>query len=131
LNGNIIDPDNDATPDEPIVSGIEPIAGIDYTPDPSTLNGDYDGNGFPSQAADFAKWRADFGKLVAVGNGADGSRNGVIDAADYIILRLHAVSYSGAGASVPEPNLLAILVSGLISILAASNRRSRESLPPA
>jgi hypothetical protein len=125
LNGNIIDPDNDATPNEPIVTGIEPIAGIDYTPDPGTLAGDYDGNEQASQADDYAKWRADFGKLVAVGNGADGSRNGVIDAADYVVWRQGASPAGAAGASVPEPSALLLLASGLLALVATRGRRVR------
>ncbi len=86
LSGNIIDPDNDMTPNEPIVSGLEPIAGIDYTPSLNTLAGDYDGNNTIG-SLDYAKWRDNFGKFVAQGNNADGNSNGVIDAADYVLWR--------------------------------------------
>ena len=128
LNGNILDPDNDGTPNEPIVSGIEPIAGIDYTPDLGTLAGDYDGDGFNSHAGDFAKWRADFGKFVAVGNGADGNRNGVIDAADYVILRNGAAALgTGNGTSVPEPTTLAMFVVAVIAA-AGSHFRTRRNV---
>ena len=71
LNGNILDPDNDMTPNEPIVSDLEPIGGIDWTPSLATLAGDYDGNGSVGPS-DYARWRAAFGRRVARGNGADG-----------------------------------------------------------
>jgi hypothetical protein len=114
LNGNIIDPDNDATPNEPIVTGIEPIAGIDYTPSLKTLAGDYNGDNSIGPA-DYAKWRSALGKFVAAGNGADGSGNGIVDAADYVLWR--KASASGAGvvvAPIPEPRGLALLLGGLM-----------------
>src|SRR5882757_8934947 len=102
LNGNIIDPDNDATPNEPIVSGIEPIGGIDYTPSLKTLAGDYNGDNTVN-SADYAKWRTDNGKFVAQGNGADGNSNGIVDTADYVLWRKAAASGSGSViASIPE-----------------------------
>jgi len=119
LNGNIIDPDNDATPNEPIVSGIEPIAGIDYTPSPKTLAGDFNGDNTVN-SADYAKWRTDHGKFVARGNGADGNSNGVVDAADYVLWRKAAASGSGtAVASIPEPATLFLLLGGLLAACAA------------
>jgi sugar lactone lactonase YvrE len=116
LNGNIIDPDNDATPNEPIVSGLEPIGGIAYTPSPKTLAGDYNGDNSIT-SADYAKWRADNGKLVAPGNGADGNANGVVDTADYVLWRKAAASGSGtlAGATIPEPTTLLLLLGGLFA----------------
>jgi sugar lactone lactonase YvrE len=116
LNGNIIDPDNDLTPNEPIVSGLEPIAGIDYTPALKTLAGDYNGDNAVN-AADYAKWRADNGKFVAQGNGADGNSNGVLDTADYVLWRKRAASGSGAVvASIPEPTTLLLLLAGLFAV---------------
>jgi hypothetical protein len=125
LNGNIIDPDNDATPNEPIVSGIEPIAGIDYTPSPKTLVGDYNGDNTVN-SADYAKWQADHGKFVARGNGADGNSNGVVDAADYVVWRKAAGSGSGAAAtSIPEPVSLGMSL-GSILCFWASRRAPRR-----
>jgi hypothetical protein len=109
-NGNIIDPDNDATPNEPIVSGIEPIAGIDYTPSPKTLAGDYNGDNLIT-SADYSKWRSDNGKFLALGNGADGNSNGVVDTADYVLWRKAAGSGLGAAfTSIPEPTSLFLLI---------------------
>jgi hypothetical protein len=124
LNGNIIDPDNDATPDEPIVTGIEPIGGIDYTPSPKTLAGDYNGDNTVN-AADYAKWRTDHGKFVAQGNGADGNANRIVDAADYVIWRKAAASGFGTvNASIPEPISLGLFLGG-ISLFLASRRSHR------
>jgi sugar lactone lactonase YvrE len=122
LNGNIIDPDNDATPNEPIVSGIEPIGGIDYTPSLKTLAGDYNGDNTVN-SADYAKWRTDNGKFVAQGNGADGNSNGIVDTADYVLWRKAAGSGSGTiVASVPEPTTLLLLLGGMYATCAV--RRS-------
>jgi len=116
LNGNILDPDNDATPNEPIVSGIEPIAGIDYTPSLKTLAGDYNGDN-AINSADYAKWRSDNGKFVAQGNGADGNSDGVVNAADYVLWRKAAGSGSGTtAAQIPEPTSLALLISIMLYV---------------
>src|SRR3954469_14009322 len=118
LNGKILDLDNDATPNEPIVSGIEPIAGIDYTPSPKTLAGDFNGDNTVN-SADYAKWRTDHGKFVARGNGADGNSNGIVDAADYVLWRKAAASGSGTVAtSIPEPATLFLLLGGLLAACA-------------
>jgi sugar lactone lactonase YvrE len=125
LSGNIIDPDNDATPNEPIVSGIEPIAGIDYTPSLKTFAGDFNGDNSVT-AADFTKWRTDHGKFVAQGNGADGNSNGVVDAADYVLWRKAASAGSGtAAASIPEPTTVILLLGGLF-VLSAVRRQPRR-----
>jgi hypothetical protein len=126
LDGHIIDPDNDMTPNEPIVSGIEPIGGIDWTTSLATLAGDYDGNGSVGPS-DYARWRADFGKRVARGNGADGDANGVIDARDYVLWRKAAGQASGTNLdsnAVPEPAALVLLFGGLLVSCTARARRA-------
>lgn len=114
LNGNLL---------EIIRDQLEPIGGIDWTASPATLAGDYDGdNAFgPS---DYNKWRAGFGKLVARGNGADGSVNGVLDAADYVVWRkaLGAGHGSSSTHAAPEPASATSLVAGLIVIVVATAR---------
>jgi hypothetical protein len=128
LNGNIIDADNDDTPNEPIVAGLEPIAGIDYTPSLKTLAGDYDGDNTVGPL-DYAKWRADFGKFVAAGNGADGNANGVVDAADYVRWRMAtsaAAHASAATSSVPEPTVNLMCLTGAMAIWAARRRPGRS-----
>jgi sugar lactone lactonase YvrE len=125
LNGSIIDPDSDATPNEPIVSGLEPIAGIDYTPSLKTLAGDYNGDNAVN-AADYAKWRTDNGKFVAQGNGGDGNSNSIVDTGDYVLWRKAAAPGSGAvAASVPEPTTLLLLLAGLLSMCAVRHAPRR------
>jgi hypothetical protein len=124
LSGNIIDPDNDETPNEPIASGLEPIGGIAWTASAATLAGDYDGNNSVG-SSDYAKWRADFGKLVAPGNGADGSGNGVIDAADYVLWRKFSGAGLGGFGEIPEPGALVLSLAGLAAL--ATFRRQRSA----
>jgi sugar lactone lactonase YvrE len=114
LNGNLI---------ETIVDQLEPIGGIDWTPDPNTLLGDYDGNQSIGQA-DYDKMAVDFGKLVARGNGADGNANGIVDAADFVTWR-KALSGGGVASpnGVPEPTTAGLFFCGLLMITAAGNRR--------
>ncbi len=122
LNGNIIDPDNDEIPNEPIASDLEPIAGIDYTPSLKTLAGDFNGDNTIG-SNDYAKWRADFGKFVARGNGADGNNNGVIDSADYVVWRNALTLGIGSALAVPEPSTLALIFGCLVATEAARRRR--------
>jgi len=123
-SGNIIDPDNDGTPNEPITSGIEPIGGLAWTPSLKTLAGDFDGDNTVGPA-DYAKWRADFGKFVAKGNGADGNNNGIVDAADYVVWRNAAGP--ALASLVPEPGTLGLLCAGVFAVLWA--RRCRTASP--
>jgi hypothetical protein len=90
----------------------------------SYLPGDFDRDGMVA-AADYAKWKADFGNAVATpGTGADGNRDGLIDAADYTVWRDAMVSGGSAalnGLSVPEPasaGSLIVALAALISRLA-------------
>lgn len=123
LSGNIIDPDNDGIPNEPIVSGLEPIGGIDWTPALTTLASDYDGNGSVG-ATDYARWRAAFGRRVARGNGADGNADGRIDARDYIVWRNAAGTGAGVGANaIPEPAAVTLMSSLLVTSFATRRRR--------
>jgi sugar lactone lactonase YvrE len=113
LNGNLL---------QMIKSGLQPIGGIDWSPAAQTIMGDYDGNASVG-TSDYDKWKADFGKLVAKGNGADGNGDGVVDAADYTVWRDHLNAALGSGAigstTVPEPATLTLLILGGVLAIAA------------
>jgi hypothetical protein len=50
------------------------------------IPGDYDGNGLVD-GADAAAWRANYGLAVEIGTSADGNRDGVVNAADFVVWR--------------------------------------------
>lgn len=93
---------------------LEAIAG-DYTQD-----GRADGN-------DFLAWQRQLGQPAnSLGSGADGNRNGVVDAGDLAVWRNNFGAVAGHAAlaqtAVPEPTGLSIGVSAIV-IAAASGRR--------
>jgi hypothetical protein len=106
-----------------IASQLEQVGGLTWTASPKTVVGNYDGIGGVTMA-DYAKWKADFGKFVAPGNGADGSGDGIVDAADYTIWRDHLGATGGGGSgaltAVPEPAGGTLLVLGGILAFAAT-----------
>ena len=62
------------------------------------------------QAADYDKWKADFGNSEALFGGADGNGNGVVDAADFVVWREAFGGGPGTeAASVPEPVTSAVV----------------------
>lgn len=79
---------------------------------------------------DYSMWRKTFGTTVAPAEGADANADGVIDAADYTVWRSaydQALAASGATAAataVPEPQVLVLLLAGLV-FLAAGRRRAK------
>lgn len=92
------------------------------------LWGDYDRNGLVD-AADYEKWKDDFGTTVAQpGIGADGNGDGVINAADYTVWR-NQFAPGDAGeplqTSVPEPATILLLV-GALAIVVRSARNGRS-----
>jgi sugar lactone lactonase YvrE len=112
LNGNLL---------ETIQSGLHPIGAIDWSPSAATLVGNYNGIDIATDQLDYDKWKADYGKLVAKGNGADGNGNGIVDAADYTVWRDN-LGHGGAvmGASgVPEPGSVTLLMLGGMLAVAA------------
>jgi hypothetical protein len=80
------------------------------------IPGDYDGNGLVEDA-DAAVWRASYGLTVANGAGADGNRDGVVNAADYVVWRRALMAAPPAAAS------------GTLSMAAGAVETSTESAP--
>jgi len=114
----------DGTPLDPLAENLEPVGAIAWTPSLKTLAGNYDGDD-DVDADDYSKWKLDYGKRVAAGNGADGNGDGVVDAGDYTVWRNNLGTGGGVelAAGVPEPGsgLLAIL--GLLIALGAMKKK--------
>ena len=109
----------DGTPLAPLAGGLESIGTIAWTPSTKTSSGDFDGDG-NTDLADYAKWKGDFGKWVAAGNGADGNGDGIVDAGDYTVWRdalPGEFDGSAAASAVPEPSTAAFAVLGLLVAL--------------
>jgi hypothetical protein len=89
----------------------------------TTQPGDYDSDGQVA-GGDDALWQSTFGSASVLD--ADGNRNGVVDAADYVIWRKN-VSGALNDATVPEPNMLFLLASELLILASgfAGSRRNR------
>lgn len=82
------------------------------SPGASGIVGDYNGDGAVNDA-DRAQWRASFGQAVARGTSADGNRDSIIDAADFVVWRnqqaatLPATSGSAIGELAEAASILA------------------------
>jgi sugar lactone lactonase YvrE len=127
-NGALYRFDTNGNPLGTIQSGLHPIGGIDWSPSAETAVGNYDGIDIQTGPLDYNKWKADFDKLVAKGNGADGNGDGVVDAADYVIWRAnlgHGGAVMGPGGGVPEPASAILLLLG--GILAMGVRMMRSA----
>jgi hypothetical protein len=77
----------------------------------STLNlmrGDYDGDA-DVDVEDYENWRRTFGSTSKLG--ADGNRNGIVDAADFVVWRDNTRPTLGS-AAVPEPRVFSLLILG-------------------
>jgi hypothetical protein len=97
------------------------IAGFPYAP----LPGDYDGDSAIT-SADYEVWKTAFGTTVAAWSGADGNGDGIVDAADYVVLRSHLVDTTVGGALgstnvVPEPPVTVLV--GFLLALPTIHRR--------
>jgi hypothetical protein len=96
----IIDPNGD--PNDPAnwrasqTNGGTP--GVESVSPPATP-GDYDYNGTVEQH-DYAVWRANYGKSVPQGSGADGNADAVVNSADYVFWRNRFGSAGAAAAAV-------------------------------
>jgi DNA-binding beta-propeller fold protein YncE len=110
-----------------LVDAYPPMGSIAWIQSPDAITGDFDSDGTVN-AADLNKWRADFGKWVAKGGGADGNGNGIVDAADYVVWRKAFGSGSSAGVlnAVPEPGTANIVL--VAAIIVGSKWRRRASL---
>jgi hypothetical protein len=97
--------------------GLDPLNAamtwVSQRTDTLILNGDYDFDGDVDDA-DFAEWRGQYGSTGPFpigGDYADGTRDGTVNAADYVFWRKYRNAGSGSGAglstsSVPEPSSL-------------------------
>ena len=111
---------------ETLVDAYPPMGSIAWIRSPDAIAGDYDSDG-AIDADDYDKWRADVGKWVAKGGGADGNGNGIVDTADFIVWRKAMAADVGAAAAlstVPEPSAVLTLLVGIWFALAARIRRS-------
>ena len=76
---------------------------------------------------DYQVWRTQYGNPAALtyDGDADGNGDGVVDSADYVLWRNNAAGGSGAGAAIPEPNSIALVISVALAGLSVNSRRSR------
>ncbi len=110
-------------PGTPVVNGAPTLSSVAWIKSVDAIAGDFDSDG-DVDAADYNKWKADFGKWVAKGGGADGNGNGVVDAADYTIWRnnLGAGQELGLAAAVPEPATCLLAIFGILFALGARTK---------
>ncbi|HEX2477556.1 MAG TPA: hypothetical protein VHK01_22560 [Lacipirellulaceae bacterium] len=109
-----------------LVDAYPPMGSIAWIRSPDAITGDYDSDGTVN-AADLTKWRADFGKWVAKGGGADGNGNGIVDTADYVVWRKAFGIDASPGnlSAVPEPGIAISLL--LTAMIVGSTCRRRAS----
>lgn len=106
---------------------------------PATLNiqytigedllGDYDGNG-SVEPADYEEWKETFGSSITAGDGADGNRDGLVSAADYVVWRKVYGGGGGGGnisAGVPEPATGTFAAIAIVLLGAGGLRRTRKT----
>ncbi len=109
---------------EIIADELEQVGALAWTASSETLAGDFNNDG-DVDAADYAKWKGDFGKFVATANGADGNGNGIVDAGDYTIWRdafSEPLDGSAFASAVPEPSTCTLLMLGLFASLGVRSR---------
>ena len=88
----------------------------------SAIPADFNGDGTVN-TADYTMWRSLLGSEVTPGTKADGNGNGVIDAGDYILWRKRMSAGGGtslAGAAVPEPGGILLVIAALSLVYGAS-----------
>lgn len=79
---------------------------VEFVPAPS-LSGDFDGDGSVTRF-DYQPWAGSYGEAVPPASGADGNGDGVINAADYTVLR--DAFDAQRTLSVPEPGSAALAI---------------------
>ncbi len=85
------------------------------------IAGDYNGDGVVN-SADYDYWRSTYGSVNSLA--ADGNNDGVVDMQDYVVWREHVGSSGlGAGARVPEPGVLALIISAVGTLVFCKRRR--------
>jgi hypothetical protein len=105
-----------------LVARLNPAVAV--TGASSTVNfppGDFDDNGMVT-AADYERWRANFGTTVTqLGTHGDGNGNGIVDAADYVIWRNRlsssALSVTNLPGGIPEPPTAVLVLIALFYLL--------------
>jgi hypothetical protein len=107
---------------------------LNLAPPPPVTTGDYNGD-LSVDAADYTVWRDTFGQMAdPKGSGADGEPDGTIDELDYNFWKTHfgnVVEGPGGGGAaivVPEPEVLALALSGLAALYSSANRVRRRGL---
>lgn len=98
-----------------LVDTYPPLSSLAWIRSANAIPGDYNSDG-QVNTSDFAKWQSNFGKWVAKGGGADGTGDGVVDAADYVFWRNLVAGGSGPSVilTVPEPVAIHLLLWGIL-----------------
>jgi prepilin-type processing-associated H-X9-DG protein len=111
----------------PYFATTPPTLSINYTILPENVPGDYDRNG-QVEPADYAKWSGEFGTSVNPGDGSDGSGDGAINAADYVVWRSH-FNPGGGASNVPEPASGLCCCLGIVLLGGGGLMRTRPKHP--
>lgn len=110
---------------ETLTEFVSPVSAMALVPAVQPVPGDYDGDGTVGPE-EYDEWVLQFGQSVAIGSGADGNADGVVNAADYVFWR-NVVDASaqndGSGAAVPEPTSLLLMLTATLSLLLAGRGR--------
>jgi hypothetical protein len=104
--------------------GTAVMSSIAWIKSVGAVTGDYDGLGAVG-LEDYLEWKADYGKRVANGGGADGNGDGRVTAADYTIWRnaLEISAESAGLARVPEPSAVLLLMAAVAPLVLSQRRR--------
>lgn len=117
----------DGTFIEAMASNLPGVAGVAFIRSADAIAGDYDSDG-AVDGNDYLKWKADYGKWVAKGGGADGNGDGVVDAVDYTVWRNNMPDELGAGglSVVPEPSAIGLLAVALCFVGGATRKKKKH-----